>query len=163
MSTPGDLKVVSKGTDQLIPATGPTDGGTLLRFRDSDQGIDTDRFILPVGRTGFELQFQAIFSSTVAGRPTWVQFEVARLRGSSVDTTGKDRQTIVQPGTTTYPYVYSCREYVNEDDGAFGITVTHNGTSAIRITVDSLDAFAPIANMVHKLGGFNQWSDGTIH
>lgn len=163
MSTPGDLKVVSKGTGQLIPASGQTDGGTLLRFRDAAQGIDTDRFYLPVGRTGFELQFQAVLSSTVAGRPTWVQFELARLRGTDVDTTGKDRQSIVQPGTTTYPYVYDCREYVNEDDGAFGITVTHNGTSSIRIEVNSLDAFAPIANMVHKLGGFNKWSDGTIH
>lgn len=163
MSTPGDLKVVSKGTGQLIEPTGTVDGGTLLRFIDSDQGVATDRFYLPVGRTHFELQFQAGLALTVAQRPTWVQFELARLKtGSLPDTTGKDRQSIVQPGTTTYPYVYRVNEYVNEEDGAFGITVTHNAPGTIRVDVNSLGAFNPIANILHKLGGFLMYSDGVI-
>ena len=39
MSTPGSLTIVSKGTNQSIPATGPVDGGTLILFTDKAQGI----------------------------------------------------------------------------------------------------------------------------
>lgn len=168
MSTPGDLKVVSKGTDQLVPPAGSVDGGTLLRFRDADQSIDTDRFVLPIGRTGFDLQLQAVFATTpVSARPTWVQVELCRIKKVSgawvYDTTGKARRSVVQPGTTTWADTFHVPEFVNEDDGEFGWTVTHNAPGSIRVEVNDFNAYCPNANQVHKLGGFNRWSDGSIH
>lgn len=162
MSTPGSLTIVSKGTGQVIPATGPVDYGTLIRFRDPAQGLDLDRLALPLGDTTFHLQLQVLFSTTVAGRPTWVQVELARLRSSFVDTTGKARRHIVQPGTTTFPDIFSVEEFVNDTDGEFGWTITHNGTAPITVQVAVYKAKNELASLIHRSGGYNRWSDGTI-
>lgn len=166
MSTPGSFSVPSKGTDQLVNAAGNVDGGTLLWFTDAAQSIDGDRFPLPTGDTHFELQLQCVFSSDIPKRPTWVQVELCRITKSGsttfYDTTGKARRAIVQPGTTTWADTFDVSEFVNADDGLFGWTVTHNATAPIRVEVDIFKAKNEKASVIHKLGGFNQWSDGTV-
>ena len=166
MSTPGSLSIPSKGTNQSIPATGPVDGGTLLRFVDAEQGINTDRLILPTGDTSFHLQAQFVFDTSTVKRPTWVQVELCRITKAgtvtSYDTTGKSRWHIVQPGTTTFPDIWTVEEFVNDFDGAFGWTVTHNATAPIRCEVDIYKAKNPTAYLIHKLGGQNVMSDGSV-
>lgn len=163
MSTPGSLTIVSKRTNQSIPATGPVDDGTLILFTDKAQGIaDLDRLALPLGDTTFHLQLQVVCSTTVAQRPTWIQVELARLRATVVDTTGKARRHIVQPGTTTFPDIFSVEEYVNDMDGEFGWTITHNGTAPITVQVAVYKAKNELASLIHRSGGYNRWSDGTI-
>lgn len=166
MSTPGSLSIPSKGTDQSIPASGAVDGGTLLWFTDAAQGIDNDRFALPTQDTEFQLQLQCVFSSDIPKRPTWVQVELVRITKSGsvtkYDTTAKARRAVVQPGTTTWADVFDASEFVNFEDGLFGWTVTHNATSPIKVEANIYKAKNDKASEIHKLGGYNQWSDGTI-
>jgi hypothetical protein len=81
-----------------------------------------------------------------------------------LDSTGKSRRCIVQPGTTTWADTFSVLEFVNEDDGQFGWTVTHNAPSGttIKIDTDIFKAKNEKASIIHKLGGFNKWSNNTI-
>jgi hypothetical protein len=169
MSTPGNFIIPDKTHVQSIPATGQVDGGTLLRFRDAPQGIDNDRFALPIGDTTFWLEIQATLSSTVNRRPTWIQGELVRFKlDGSVDSTGKSRRGIVQPGTTTWADVFSVSEYVDEHDGYFGWTITHGRpadgvlTSPISVTVCIYEAKNALAHHIYRLGGFNRMSDGWV-
>lgn len=159
----------SKNTNQVVNASGNVDGGTLLRIVDPANNIDAYTFPLAYGRTTVVLQLQVVASSTVASRPTWVQVELARIKYSpsnsiiSVDTTSPMRRSIVQPGTTTFSDSFSVQEFVNEDDGEFGFTLTHNGSSSVRVTVDIIKVSNPSADRIHEAHGFNMWSDGSIH
>lgn len=166
VSYQGWFKAVSKSTGQVIPATGPVDGGTLLRVIDQAQNINSDRFILPTGVTAFQLQFQATFSSAISSRPTWVQIELCRVSGNGTvvkyDTTAKSREGIVQPGTTTWADVFDAKEFVNDNDGSFGWTVTHNGSAPITISLDTFIADNTFAQIIHKLMGQCVMSDGSV-
>lgn len=172
MSTPGNVTIVSKALTQSIPPTGSVDGGTLLRFRDVGQNVDTDRLALPIGDTSLNLQIQARFATATAKRPTWVQLEVARCRLRngvwSYDTTGKSRRAVVQPGTTTWADTFSIPETIDSVDGYFGWTLTHGRQTEggppdpIEVTVLVYEAKNPLAHQVYRLGGWNEMSDGSV-
>lgn len=164
MSTPGSFTLVNKNSGQEIPPSGSVDGGTLIQFTDPETGKVTTLFPFPVGDSIFELQVQAGFSTTVSRRPTWVQIELMRKKSDGTyDPTGKSRRSVVQPGTTTWADTFNILEFVNEDDGKFGWTITHNALDAdIKLQTNIFKCKNEKANIIHKLGGFNMYSDGSI-
>lgn len=169
MSTPGNVTLVDKDHDETIGPSGPVEGGTLLRLRDDGQGFDDDRLIVPIGPTDFGLEIQCVFSNTVNRRPTWVQVELVRFKlDGTVDPTGKSRRGIFQPGTTTWADTFHVSEYVDADDGAYGWLVKagrpSDGVSVapFRVDVQVWDIVNPLAHQIHRLGGWNVMSDGTV-
>lgn len=169
LGTVPSFTYTSLNTNQMVPPTGSVDGGTLLLVKDPAKNINGYTFPCAYGRSVLSLQLQAVFSTTTTNRPTWIQVELARVKRNaertiiSVDTTSPMRRCIVQPGTTTYSDTFNVPEFVNEDDGEFGWTVTHNGKTDIKITANIFKDDNPNADIIYALHGFNMWSDGTVH
>lgn len=174
MSTPGDITLVDKLYDEIVPATGPIAGGTLLKIRDDSQGVNTDRLILPTQRTFFGLEIQCVFangsvSTPVINRPERIQVQLVRFKSDgSVDPTGKSQRNIVQPGTTTWADTFLISEFVNDTDGAFGFIIAAtrredgNPVHPFRIDVQVWDITNHKANTIHINGGWNVMSDGSV-
>lgn len=169
MSTPGDITLVDKVYDEIVGPSGPVAGGTLLRLRDDGQGVNTDRLILPTQRTYFGLEVQAVFSSDVNRRPTWMQIELVRFKlDGTIDPTGKSRRGIYQPGTTTWADTFTISEFVNDTDGALGFIVKAgrpaDGIPVAPFKIDALvwDITNHKANLIHTQGGWNVMSNGVV-
>ncbi len=182
MSVPGSLTETDKTHIQIIPAVGPIDGGTFVRVRGDDSDFDTQRTLggktiqgvyFPIGDATFTLQGQCKLGSSVLARATWIQVELCRTKlvGGTVvyDTTGKQRFSIVQPGTSTFPFTHSVPEFVNEDDGAFGWTITAGNREDDNVSVADLEfTFFKYkytnqdALDIHHKHGWNMMSNGVV-
>lgn len=161
----------------------PNDVAVRIAFVTADGAAD-DGAYLPIDDTDFDIQVSDTeLNDDALLRPTRFIVDIVRKgsnrtarcqRGvvppmhshaANVVLSGKTlagAATNGAPGTSTYADVFGGQEYVNADDGEFYFTIRQNGRAKATVGKVVIKANNDRAKAIHDLGGFNQWSDGTI-
>lgn len=151
--TPGRFHAET-GSPITIPGGATRD----IPARDLD-GIAASAWSLPIGDTNVDIQVSNVtFSGTAAQRAPSLTCDIVR---HGEDRTARTTAAIpTLPGT--WAFVFGGQEYVNDDDGEFRFRLTNNGTQPVTIGKVVVKAVNVRAQLIHDLGGYNGWSDGSV-
>lgn len=124
-------------------------------------GVADNSWYLPVGDTDFDIQVSDVQlgAKDTSPRPTRITVDIIR---KAVDRTARCTRSVPQAGSRFYADNFGGQEYVNDVDGIFSFTISHDGPSTVSIGKIVVKGINPRAQTIHELGGYNRWSDGSV-